>query len=188
MRGKPLTGSPTRVQSPARRRATRLDSLPASREWQSHSWEPCRTSGFDALRAGRGSEFKPARCQIPKRNTIRKDGVSFWNDAGRGSNRARAKREKRAGGTFWCPRACRGAERRERASSPTRLCPRCASRPAATFVAAKRGAALKAACCICHRQRCAAFPVENHLVRGGFLIPLRVAPRTPQQLLRRYAV
>ena len=27
----------------------------------------------------------------------------------RGSNRARAKREKRADGTFWCPRACRGA-------------------------------------------------------------------------------
>ena len=25
-------------------RATRLDSLPASHEWQSHSWEPCRTS------------------------------------------------------------------------------------------------------------------------------------------------
>ena len=75
----------------------------------------------------------------------------------RGSNRARAKREKRAGGTFWCPRACRGAERRERASSPTRLCPRCASRPAATFVAAKRGAALKAACCICHRQRFSGF-------------------------------
>ena len=73
-----MTGSPTRVQSPARRRATRLDSLPASREWQSHSWEPCRTSGFDALRAGRGSEFKPARCQIPKRNTILSDGVSFF--------------------------------------------------------------------------------------------------------------
>ena len=25
-------------------RATRLDSLPASHEWQSHSQEPCRTS------------------------------------------------------------------------------------------------------------------------------------------------
>ena len=80
-----MTGSLTRVQSPARRWATRLDSLPASREWQSHSWEPCRTSGFDALRAGRGSEFKPAHCQIPKRNTIRKDGVSFWSGR-RGSN------------------------------------------------------------------------------------------------------
>ena len=34
--------------------------------------------------------------------------------------------------------------------------PRCTSRPAATFVPARRGAALKAACCICHRQRCAA--------------------------------
>ena len=69
VRGEPLTGSPTRVQSPARRRpllrsksgrskkerhpcgclsflerATRLDSLPASHEWQSHSQEPCRTS------------------------------------------------------------------------------------------------------------------------------------------------
>ena len=80
-----MTSSPTRVQSPARRRATRLDSLPASHEWQSHSWEPCRTSGFDALRAGRGSEFKPARCQIPKRNTILSDGVSFWSGR-RGSN------------------------------------------------------------------------------------------------------
>ena len=28
--------------------------------------------------------------------------------AGRGSNRARAKREKHAGGMFWCPRACGG--------------------------------------------------------------------------------
>ena len=27
---------------------------------------------------------------------------------GRGSNRARAKREKHAGGMFWCPRACGG--------------------------------------------------------------------------------
>ena len=41
------------------------DSLPASREWHSHSQEPCLTSEFDALRAGRGSEFKPAR-GIPK--------------------------------------------------------------------------------------------------------------------------
>ena len=39
----------------------------------------------------------------------------FWYSVGRGSNRARAKREKRAGGTFWCPRACHGAVRRERA-------------------------------------------------------------------------
>ncbi len=35
--------------------------FPASREWHSHSQEPCLTSEFDALRAGRGSEFKPAR-------------------------------------------------------------------------------------------------------------------------------
>ena len=40
--------------------------FPASREWHSHSQEPCLTSEFDALRAGRGSEFKPAR-DIPKR-------------------------------------------------------------------------------------------------------------------------
>ena len=39
--------------------------FPASREWHSHSQEPCLTSEFDALRAGRGSEFKPAR-GIPK--------------------------------------------------------------------------------------------------------------------------
>ena len=39
--------------------------FPASREWHSHSREPCLTSEFDALRAGRGSEFKPAR-GIPK--------------------------------------------------------------------------------------------------------------------------
>ena len=39
--------------------------FPASREWHSHSQEPCLTSEFDALRAGRGSEFKPARI-IPK--------------------------------------------------------------------------------------------------------------------------
>ncbi len=39
--------------------------FPASREWHNHSQEPCLTSEFDALRAGRGSEFKPAR-GIPK--------------------------------------------------------------------------------------------------------------------------
>ena len=58
--------------------------FPASREWHSHSQEPCLTSEFDALRAGRGSEFKPAR-DIPKRNTILSDGVSFWSGR-RGSN------------------------------------------------------------------------------------------------------
>ena len=58
--------------------------FPASREWHSHSQEPCLTSKFDALRAGRGSEFKPAR-GIPKRNTILTDGVSFWSGR-RGSN------------------------------------------------------------------------------------------------------
>ena len=58
--------------------------FPASREWHSHSQEPCLTSEFDALRAGRGSEFKPAR-GIPKRNTTLTDGVSFWSGR-RGSN------------------------------------------------------------------------------------------------------
>ena len=58
--------------------------FPASREWHSHSQEPCLTSEFDALRAGRGSEFKPAR-GIPKTNTILTDGVSFWSGR-RGSN------------------------------------------------------------------------------------------------------
>ena len=57
-------------------RATRLDSLPASHEWQSHSQEPCRTSRFNALRAGRGSKFKPAR-GIPKRKH-HPDGWCFF--------------------------------------------------------------------------------------------------------------
>ena len=105
VRGEPLTGSPTRVQSPARRRpllrsksaapkkkdtphgclsflerATRLDSLPASHEWQSPSQEPCRTSGVNALRAGRASKFKPAR-GIPKRKH-HPDGWCFLFGAG----------------------------------------------------------------------------------------------------------
>ena len=45
VRGEPLTGSPTRVQSPARRRATRLEL--ASRHPTNgcrHSQEPCLTS------------------------------------------------------------------------------------------------------------------------------------------------
>ena len=50
--------------------------FPASREWQSHSQEPCLTSEFDALRAGRGSEFKPAR-GIPKRKH-HPDGWCFF--------------------------------------------------------------------------------------------------------------
>ena len=48
VRGEPLTGFPTRVQSPARRRPilrSKIDEartrFPASHEWQSHSQEPC---------------------------------------------------------------------------------------------------------------------------------------------------
>ena len=41
------------------------------------------------------------------------------------------------------------------------FCPRCANRPADTFVSAKRVAALKAACCIRRRRRFAAFPVVS---------------------------
>ena len=55
--------------------------FPASREWHSHSQEPCLTPEFDALRAGRGSEFKPAR-GIPKRNTTLTDGVFLWLPTG----------------------------------------------------------------------------------------------------------
>ena len=46
---------------------------------------------------------------ITKRNTIRQDGVSFVK-SGRGSKRARAEREKHAGGMFRCPCACGGAK------------------------------------------------------------------------------
>ena len=57
---------------------------------------------------GRGSEFEPRR-PLQKQNTTRQGGVFvFGMTAGRGSNRARAKREKQSGGLFWCPRACRG--------------------------------------------------------------------------------
>ena len=46
---------------------------------------------------------------VTKRNTIRQDGVFFLECRGPRLERARAQREKRAGGTFWCPCACRGA-------------------------------------------------------------------------------
>ena len=90
MRGKPLRVSPLAfnhppagdrfcaAKSPLQKRKTpswvsfffgagdeARTRFPASREWHSHSQEPCLTSEFDALRAGRGSEFKPAR-GIPK--------------------------------------------------------------------------------------------------------------------------
>ena len=83
VRGKPLRVSPLAFNHPPAGDEART-RFPASREWQSHSQEPCLTSRFDALRAGRGSVFKPARL-IPKRNTILSDGVSFWSGR-RGSN------------------------------------------------------------------------------------------------------
>ncbi len=83
VRGKPLRVSPLAFNHPPAGDEART-RYPASREWHSHSQEPCLTSEFDALRAGRGSEFKPAR-GIPKRNTILTDGVSFWSGR-RGSN------------------------------------------------------------------------------------------------------
>ena len=148
------TAGATRAQ-PSRRRGS-LAALSAATRTRA----PKRATGtFFSLRS---CPVRASARVIPKRNTILSDGVSFWNDAGRGSNRARAKREKRAGGTFWCPRACRGAQRRERASSPPRLCgPRCASRLADTFVSIRRGAALKPPRCICHRQRSGGFPVPR---------------------------
>ncbi len=56
---------------------------------------------------GRGSEFEPRR---PLQKETPSDRVVFFciYRLGRGSNRARAKREKHAGGMFWCPRACGG--------------------------------------------------------------------------------
>ena len=56
--------------------------------------------------------------------------------------------------------------------------PRCASRPADTFVSAKRGAVLKAACCIRRRRRCTAFP-DGCLVAVGVLIgfPIYYSPQ-----------
>ena len=44
---------------------------------------------------------------ITKRNTIRQDGVSF-GQVGQRLERARAQREKHAGGMFWCLCACGG--------------------------------------------------------------------------------
>ena len=56
-----------------------------------------------AARQGRQRASSPA----PKRNTIRQDGV-FFGQVGQRLERARAQREKHAGGMFWCPCACGG--------------------------------------------------------------------------------
>ena len=59
--------------------------------------------------------------------------------------------------------------------------------PPATFVSAKRGAALKAACCIRHWRRCAAFPVarskKRHPTGWRFLrTPRLVQPSSRQPM------
>ena len=56
---------------------------------------------------GRGSEFEPRR-PLQKITPSQQGGVFCIYRPARGSNRARAKREKHAGGMFWCPRACGG--------------------------------------------------------------------------------
>ena len=92
VRGEPLTGSPTRVQSPARRRPLLRSKSGAPKKKDTHVsvflfWSgrrgstrsrhpangrairrnPAFTSGFNALRAGRGSEFNlPATFQKEK--------------------------------------------------------------------------------------------------------------------------
>ena len=74
--------------------------------------QPCVCGRSSSGRArpcqGRGSEFEPRR-------PLQKNKTTFWVVlffvACRGPRleRVRAQREKRAGGTFWCPCACRGA-------------------------------------------------------------------------------
>ena len=65
-------------------RATRLDSLPASHEWQSHSQSPA-----GPLDLTRSAPVEAASSSLPatfqKENTILTDGVSFWSGR-RGSN------------------------------------------------------------------------------------------------------
>ena len=106
VRGEPLTGSPTRVQSPARRRPILRSKIAAPKKYDHPKGgrifleratrlelasrhptngrairrNPAFTSGFDALRAGRGSEFHPAR-GIPKRKH-HPDGWYFLFGAG----------------------------------------------------------------------------------------------------------
>ena len=48
------------------------------------------------------------RRPLQKETPSQQGGVFCIYRPGRGSNRARAKREKHAGGMFWCPRACGG--------------------------------------------------------------------------------
>ena len=57
---------------------------------------------------GRGSEFEPRR-PLHKKQDHPMGGPVFVIRCGPRLERARAQREKRAGGTFWCPCACRGA-------------------------------------------------------------------------------
>ena len=58
------------------------------------------------------------------------------------------------------------------------ICPRCAIRSATTYVLAERGTALKAACCIRHWQRFAAFPVVSADARPVWGRPLILNLRT----------
>ena len=66
--------------------ATRQTKAPAINGGGLRAGRPTRNPAAvrPLMRAGRGSEFHPAR-GIPKRNTILSDGVSFWSGR-RGSN------------------------------------------------------------------------------------------------------
>ena len=112
MRGKPLTGSPTRVQSPARRRPLLRSKSAAPKKKDTHVgvflfWSGRRgatryrhpTNGRAIRRSPAGpldsTRFAPveaASSSLPatfqKENTILTDGVSFWSGR-RGSTRYR---------------------------------------------------------------------------------------------------
>ena len=74
--------------------------------------QPCVCGRSSSGRArpcqGRGSEFEPRR-PLQKNKTTLWVVLFFVACRGPRLERVRAQREKRAGGTFWCPCACRGA-------------------------------------------------------------------------------
>ena len=104
-----LRAGPNSLPRPARS-ALNQEVRQGSCEWLRHSWDAGSESSlvtfFSFAVCGDADNKSSGQSQ---RNTIPTGWCFFCiYRPGRGSNRARAKREKHAGGMFWCPRACGG--------------------------------------------------------------------------------
>ena len=117
---------------------------------------PAGVSGFISFHLMHSIKFhNDRRALFPIRHktnislpTTRQGGVFvFGMIAGRGSNRARAKREKRSSGSFWCPRACRHAV------AWSGVCSRRGSHVPTSLRLGTRAASFFSPRFICHRQR-----------------------------------